>query len=175
MKYLFILTGVACLAFMLLPDCAPQAEKQAEPVAEEVPSTEADVAAIEAVFRDQTSKLNAGDSEGWFALHSEDIVWMPPNAKVEEGKDALRQWGQPLFDQFTITQTASFEEVKISGDWAFGRGPYKDEFVPKKEGDTIVDIGKFLYIFERQADKSWKITHVIWNSDSPPPEAPTTS
>ena len=136
-------------------------------------NNEADVAAIEAVFRDSISKLKAGDLEGYLALFSEDIVWMPPNAKIEEGKDAVRQWGQPYFDQFTITQTASFDEVKISGDWAFVRGPYKDELVPKNEGDTVVDIGKFLYIFERQADKSWKITHAIWNSDSPPPAEPT--
>ena len=126
---------------------------------------EADMASIEAVFRDQISKLNAGDLEGWLALFSEDIVWMPPNAKIEEGKDALRQWAQPYFDQFTIVQTASIDELKISGDWAFVRGAFKDEFIPKKEGDTIVDNGKFLYIFEKQADESWKFTHAIWNND----------
>jgi ketosteroid isomerase-like protein len=128
-------------------------------------NNEADVAAIEAVFRDQIAKFKSGDSEGWFALLSEDIVVMPPNAKIAKGKDAARQWGQPYFDQFTINQTASLDEIKVFGDWALGRGPFKDEFVPKKEGDTIIDIGKFLYIFRRQADKSWKITHAIWNSD----------
>ena len=35
MRCLIILSGVICLSFMLLSACAPQAEQQAEPVADE--------------------------------------------------------------------------------------------------------------------------------------------
>ncbi len=46
MKCLMFLMGVVCLA---LPACAPP--QQAEPVAEEAPSIEADVEAIKALFK----------------------------------------------------------------------------------------------------------------------------
>ena len=29
--------------------------------------------------------------------------------------------------------------------------------------------GKEIWIFKRQADNSWKCSHIIWNTDTPPP------
>ncbi len=37
------------------------------------------------------------------------------------------------------------------------------------DGGPISDVGKFVEIFKRQADGSWKIHVTIWNSDKPPP------
>ena len=50
MKYLFILSGVVCLSFMLLPACAPQPEQPAEPAVGEATNREADIKEIESLL-----------------------------------------------------------------------------------------------------------------------------
>ena len=175
MRFRIILVGVVCLAFIMLPSCAPQPEQQAEPVADEAPSTEADVEAIKAVFKQYEDTITADDFEGYMALFVADCMVLPPNAAILIGKDTWRPWAQSTyFDQFDMEETITVQETKIAGDWAFVRGSYTFQGIPKAEGETTGHDGKFISIVERQSDGSWKISHNIWSSDGPPPEEPTT-
>jgi len=151
-------------------------QKQGEEVAEEAkPDVDiaADVEAIKACYDQKTDALKAGDTDRWIALFTEDIIFMPPNEAIAKGKDAIRQWVQPYFDQFDMDEAYSFDEIEVSGNWAFARvtGPFK--FTPKAGGETIQQVSKSIWIFKRQADGSWKGSHCIWNSNNPPPQAPT--
>ena len=174
MRYLIIFSGVVCLAFMLLPSCAPQTEEQVEPVAEEAPSTEADVEAINDVNRQCLEALNAGDMETYVSFFAQDVVWMPPNEPAVTGMGAIESWVRPLFDQFTYEETWSSEELVVFGDWAFDRGSYTMTATQKEEGEVVEDMGKHIYIFKRQPDGNWRYARLISNSDSPLPEEPTT-
>lgn len=112
-------------------------------------------------------KGEAGDFDGWLGFYAEDAIVMPPNAEPIRGKEAVRQWGRPFFDQFTIKETSPIEEVEVHGDWALMRGTYDLQFIPKKEGETIQETGKFIYTLKRQTDNSWKFSRLIWNTNSP--------
>lgn len=174
MRYLFILSGVVCLSFMLLPSCAPQPEQQAEPVVEEAPSTEADVEAIKAVNQQCLSAIKAGDLDTIVDLFTDDGVFMLPNEPTLTGKDAIKSRLQTDMDKFTFDESWASEEIVVFGDWAFDRGSSKVIMTPKEGGDSIEDNGKYIWIFKRQPDGNWRYARCIWNSDNPPPEEPTT-
>ncbi len=170
MRHLLILIGVVCLAFILLPCCAPAPEQQAEPVGEEAPTTEADVEAIHGVLQRFDDTTNAGDAENWLTLITDDVLWMVPNQSTLTGKEAVRGRVQPFFDELDMEHVTTVLEVEVAAEWAFARGNYKFRVIPKTGGETSEEIGKFIHILERQSDGSWKITRAIWNQNVPPPE-----
>lgn len=174
MRYLIVLSGVVCLSFMLLPACAPQPEQQAQPVAEEAPSTEADVAAIQNVMKQWQDALNAEDLDTGLMLFADGVIWMPPNAPTVVGIDALRKFGEAQFEQFDANHQFFSEEIVVLGDWTFNRGGYTAKISPKAGSEVFEDKGKCIWILERQSDGSWRFSKVIWNSDNPPPGEPTT-
>ena len=82
MKYLFILSGVVCLSFMLLPACAPEAEVQeAEPEPEAAPEPVFDQAAEEAAVRNLLAQFetvyNNHDEKALAALWTDTAIQSP--------------------------------------------------------------------------------------------------
>ncbi|NNL34917.1 MAG: nuclear transport factor 2 family protein, partial [Silicimonas sp.] len=55
------------------------------------------------------------------------------------------------------------EETVIMGDWAFSRGNYTAALT--RQGNAVNVDGKFMTIFKRQDDGSWKIYRDIFNSN----------
>jgi ketosteroid isomerase-like protein len=96
---------------------------------------------------------------------------MSPNTPAVVGKEAIRSRLQPYFNQFTLRLTASPEEFEVAGDWAFERGTYASTSTPKAGGEPTEDKGKYLAIWKRQPDGSWKRHRGILNSDLPLPGA----
>jgi uncharacterized protein (TIGR02246 family) len=162
MRCLFILSGVVCLAFMLLPACAPRPEQQAEPVAEEAPSTEADVEAIKAVNEQCLAAINSGDLDTIVSLFTDDGVYMLPNEPPVIGKAPIKSRLQMDLDNFNFTETWSSEEIVVFGDWAFDRGTSKVTITPKQGGQPVEDVGKYIWILKRQSDGSWKYARAMW-------------
>ena len=170
MKYLFILAGVVCFSFMLLPACAPPTEEQVEPVTEEAPSTEADVAAIKEMIEKEIAFINDGDMEGLSTIFTEDIVWMPPNYRALFGKEEVLSWVRDFLSLGTFDMAGSVEEIQVSGDWALQRYSMTSTMTLAEGGETIQETGKGIHIYQRQSDGSWKLARDIWNSDNPLPE-----
>jgi ketosteroid isomerase-like protein len=174
MRHVIIISGMVCLAFMLLPTCAPQPEQQAEPVAEEAPSTGADMAAVEKVADDFVAAWNAGDVEAMLALCHEDEVVMPPNEPAHVIKEDGDAWLRNIHDTYVSEITLTSMKTEIAHDWAFATCTYSISLTPKAGGEPATDTQKGLWILKRQSNGDWKYTHAIWNSDNPPPVEPTT-
>jgi uncharacterized protein (TIGR02246 family) len=131
---------------------------------------EADIAAIEEVVNQYAVTANAGDFEGWLSLHADDVVKMGPDAPAIFGKEDLRANFAPAFENFDTHCAIYPEETQVDGDMGLARGTYTLSITPKAGGETI-DImkdGKYLTLFKRQADGSWKISHDCYNSNIPP-------
>jgi len=144
--------------------------QQGEEVAEEVGvDISADIEAIKAWYDQKTAALKVGDRVRWIALFSEDVVFMPPNSPILDGREAVQQWGQPFFEQFNMDEAISFDEIEVSGNWAFGRTTYTFKAVPKADGEEIVENGKFIHIFKQLDDGTWICTHCMWSSNDPLP------
>jgi hypothetical protein len=47
------------------------------------------------------------------------------------------------------------------------RGPFELRLTPKSGGELVVDRGKFVDLFRRQSDGSWKFARVMFNRNRP--------
>jgi len=111
--------------------------------------------------------VNAGDANAWADCFAEDGVQMPPHFKANVGKTAVRGWGQGFLSLFACRFSLSVEEVRVDTDWAFERGRYAIQLTPKTGGEPVDENGKYITVYQRQPDGSWKIARDIWNSDEP--------
>jgi uncharacterized protein (TIGR02246 family) len=130
---------------------------------------EADVEAIKALLSNNALVISSEDLDGWLAQFTNDAIFMNPNAETLKGTKASRQYAQPFFEQFDNDMTITVDEIEVYGDWAFARWSFTWEFTPKAGGDTMQEKGKEIWILKRQADNSWKCSHIIWNTDNPSP------
>ena len=135
---------------------------------------EADQAVIRTLGEQAVATLNTNDAAALAAFVTDDAVWMPPNEPAVSGKEAFESLYRAWFDQFICEVTSHpVEEIVVAGDWAFARGRYTLMLTPKAGGEPMQDSGKFIDIYQRQPDGSWKYARHIWNSDQPLPAAPT--
>ena len=110
----------------------------------------------------------AGDTERYVALLADDAVLMPPNGPPIVGKSAIRSWNQEMSKRFRIQKYAPVDqEIIQAGDWAFRRATFDWSLVPVAGGQPIQDSGKFIIIYKRQVDGSWRVARDIWNSNTP--------
>lgn len=128
---------------------------------------EADITAIKKIWKQYTFAAETGDLDLWISLWIDNGIQMPPDTPAVVGKEQIRARMKPLFDQLIIKIPITCEEVRVSGDLAFSRGTYTLSTTPKAGGETTKVSGKYLTIFARQADGSWKIARDCFNYDAP--------
>ena len=132
---------------------------------------------IEQALRDldaQWSKdAGAKDVDKTVSYYAEGAVVMPPNASSATTKETIRSaWKELLTSPgAAISWKATKVEVAKSGDLAYVSGTY-EETMTDASGKPINDRGKYVEIFKKQTDGTWKVVADIWNSDLPvpPPE-----
>jgi ketosteroid isomerase-like protein len=104
---------------------------------------------------------NRGDSAGCVAVFVEDAVMLPANQPIVRGKKAIKELIQDWIDNIGGTISNPMMEFGVEGDLAYQVATYafKDTKTP--------DQGKFVEIFRRQQDGTWKVYLTIYNSDKP--------
>ena len=118
---------------------------------------------------DAWSKAAASkDVEKTVAYYSNDANVLPPNAPITTTKDAIKKlWADLLASPgLIISWKATKVEVAKSGDLGFVSGTY--EFTMNDtSGKPVTEKGKYVEVWEKQADGKWKCGTDIWNSDLP--------
>jgi len=101
------------------------------------------------------------------SYYSNDAVVLPPNAPLASTPMAIRaQWKKDIDSMIGGGWKPTRVEVAKSGDMAYVSGTYTFNF-KDAGGKTVEDRGKYLEVWERQADGSWKCGADAWNSDLP--------
>ena len=73
-----------------------------------------------------------------------------------------------MSDRVTFDMDITNEEVEVAGDWAFSRGTYTLTTTPKESGQPVFIDGRYITIFTRQPDGSWKRHREIFNYEAFP-------
>jgi uncharacterized protein (TIGR02246 family) len=127
---------------------------------------------IEQDLRDLDAKWSAAaaakDIDKTVSYYSEDAVVMPPNAPSAKTRETIRTaWKEMLTTPgAAIRWKTTKVEVAKAGDLACVSGTY-EETMTEASGKPVKDHGKYVAIFKKQADGTWKVVADIWNSDLP--------
>ncbi len=117
---------------------------------------------IEKAKRAWVAAFKAEDWEALVDQYAEDAVILPPEEAAQSGREAIRTY----FDDDTHTSNQVFETSDISGDSniAYVHGSYSFDLAAEGQ-EPVAVAGKYIEIWQKQADGSWLITHDIWNSN----------
>jgi uncharacterized protein (TIGR02246 family) len=140
------------------------------------PLTPADKAAIRAVDSALVAALNAGDVAAATEAYAADGMVMPPARPPSSGSDAIRQLWSGLTGQIAINFTIRSERIAGEGNVAYHIGSYHFTGTMKDSTHAALppENGKYLQVFMRQADGSWKVAAEAWSANTPsaPPALP---
>jgi len=168
-RSLFLLLA-ALLAMNFLAACSTP--KSAPP-----PDTRAaDEAAIRAAVIDWSKAAQAKDVNKAVSFYADDAMQFADKGPLVKGKDNIRiGWEQMLaMPGPGLTFATTGVEVARSGDLAYEYGTY-DFATRDKKGEITDEKGKYVTVWKKQADGSWKVAADIDNRDAapaPPPPAP---
>ena len=123
------------------------------------------------VLKGYIEPYKTGDTEGWLEIFADDAVGMHNTLPALEGKQALRRFAETVHGTFNIEQLdVTVDSVITEGDWALTRGNFVASFVPvdaDADNRTNPRQGKFILLWERQDDGTWKVILDMGNNNSP--------
>jgi len=125
---------------------------------------------IQMLNNDMVKAIVADNQEAIMVMYADDAVSMPSYEPIIKGKDAIMKKNKESQEMgFKINNmTLSTIEVLSSGDLAYEIGTYTIDMTIPGMTDGWSDNGKYLTIWEKQSDDSWKIKIETWNTDNNP-------
>ncbi|MGA2200367.1 MAG: DUF4440 domain-containing protein [Terriglobales bacterium] len=128
----------------------------------------ADVQAVKDVeaasFKDLASK-----DDNWVSYFAEDASGLYPGAATLNGKAAIKAAMAPYLadPNFSLTFQSTRAMASKGGDMVYSQGTYTMTTTNPKTKKPMTEKGKYLTVYTKQADGSWKAVADTYNSDSP--------
>ncbi len=154
-----LVTVVFVILFLIFSGCERENEF---PV-----NADEDIRAIEQMSAARAEAFRNGDAAGIAVHFTEDGILMAPGSPAGQGREAVQEYYQGIFDEFETDLNSYYDEVEVSGDLAFGRGFADVTVISRESGDTLRSTSKYINILQRQPDGTWLTTHDIWNENEP--------
>jgi uncharacterized protein (TIGR02246 family) len=163
---LMLLAPIFALAFTTSCYRAGEKDGQAEHQQEILQARAADEAAIRAASAAWSQAASAKDLDKSISFYADDAVQFPNKAEATKGKVNIRKNWAPMLaapGPGLSWQTSSVE-VARSGDIAYETGTYVFATTDKK-GKPTEEKGKFVVVWKKQSDASWKVAVDTDNPD----------
>ena len=129
------------------------------------PDSAADLAAITAFNARYLKSINDGDIATLSSLTDDDHMMISPGRPPVAGKAANDATNGRTFEQFKIDETWTVLESIIDRNLAYQRGTFTVGATPRTGGPRRDTTGKFVRIYQRQPDGSWRMTRDVILSD----------
>ena len=151
-------TRLALLAFLMLTSAACSDSHEANATSAESALMQADIA----LARAATNK----EMDQFYASILEDAVLLAPNAPIAEGPESFGM----LFElpAVALKWKPVYANVSGSGDLGYTFGTYELSF-DDPSGVRIVDNGKYMTVWKKGTDGSWKVAADMFNTSLPLP------
>jgi len=126
-----------------------------------------DLEAITALREENLAAINASDVSTLLTEFTDDVVFLPDDQPPVVGKAALEAWVRPIYEQYDFEIEGTVKEVVVAGDWAFEWGLLTGTFRLLAGGEDMQVDMKYVYVYERQPDGSWRCAYDIVNKNVP--------
>ena len=159
-----MLAVILCLAAI---GCSNSVAPAAAPAAP--PDTRAaDMQAVKDVEAAWVKDAATKDPAKWASYFTEDGSGLYPGAPTVNGKEALKAAMTPMLadPNFALTFSSTRMMASKGGDMVYSEGTYTMTMTNPKTKKPVTEHGKYLTVYTKQADGSWKAIADTFNSDS---------
>jgi ketosteroid isomerase-like protein len=130
-----------------------------------------DTKAIEQTIKNADAQVlkavTARDLTTLLSFYANDAVSLPANEELlVKHPDIQKSWATRLIPGVSISWIPMYVDVAKAGDLAYILGSYNMTTKVAK-GKPTTDTGKYLAIWKKQVDGSWKVEAEMWNTDQP--------
>ena len=155
--------------------CAPKGETAVKDSAATAAPPVVDVAAVRQTIDQANAKASdafqRGDTAVLFSFYDSDIAVLMAGQPTLRGKAEVTSSLAKMFAGTKFSDVKfSTSTVDVGGDYAIETGTY-EMTVTEPGKKPVPDKGKYLTVWKKQADGSWKIYRDMPNSDGPPPKS----
>ncbi len=155
---IFVLLGAAAVGGVF----AVRAHYKPVPV-----DTAASIAAVKTADTAWSKAAATRNLEAVLSNYGDAAIVLPPNQEMATDKLSIRKlWEGLLVKGTDVSWTPGAADVSSSGDLVYLEGWYITTTTAAK-GKTSSDRGKYLSVWKKQADGTWKCMADTWNSDMP--------
>lgn len=126
------------------------------------------VRAADAAFQ---QAIAAKDLNKIMSFYADDAVLMPTAKPLLSGKAAITDEWKELLAIPAFQNASKLEDVEVSAsnDLAYTRGSYETRLLGE-DGKLVTEPGKWLSVWRKQPDGSWRVAIETYNTDIPPPD-----
>jgi ketosteroid isomerase-like protein len=129
-------------------------------------SSAADAKAIQARSELWSRAGSVKDSASFAAFYADDATVMFPHEPVFRGMNSIKAVLTPMMQDPNFALSFTTDKVEVSGILAYTQGTLSLK-TTGRDGKPLQDTGKYLTVWKKQADGSWKVIEDIFNSDLP--------
>lgn len=128
----------------------------------------ADLQAVKDVETAWVKDVTTKDPDKWASYFAEDGSGLYPGAGILDGKAAIKAAMTPILadPNFSLTFQSTRAMASKGGDMVYSQGTYTMTMTDPKTKKPMTDKGKYLTVYTKQPDGSWKAIADTFNSDS---------
>jgi len=128
---------------------------------------DADVKAVKDVEAAWIKDVATKDADKFVSYFADDASGLYPGSAILTGKQAIKGYLAPFLadPNFAMTFQSTRAEASKGGDMVYSQGTYSMTMSDPKTKKPVTDVGKYLTVYRKQADGSWKAVADTFNSD----------
>lgn len=147
--------------------CAPTGGPEGEPSID-LEAERAGLLARDRAFS-EAARTEERPLDAVLAVMTDDVLVLAPEVPLVEGKEASRDlWtGISSLPGYSLEFTPARAEIGAAADLGYTIGTYR-MILPDSTGQLMATDGKYLTVWRRQDDGSWKMEVDMFNANGPP-------
>jgi uncharacterized protein (TIGR02246 family) len=118
---------------------------------------------IEAALVKFSESFNAKDAAAVAAHYAEDAAVFPPDSARIDGRTNIQNFWKGAIEAGLSDLSLKAIEVEDQGDWAYEVGELTYS-APGTSGARSTASGKYIVVWKKDTDGTWRIYRDIWNS-----------
>jgi uncharacterized protein (TIGR02246 family) len=132
----------------------------------------ADVRAIQELEAAWARDIKAKNLEKWVSYYAEDGSILLPHSPPVTGRDNIREALRSRIADPNFSLVFHPSTIEVSENLAYSRGVYEITRTDWRTKAPVTDQGKYVTVYKRQPDGSWKAVQDMASSDMPAASMP---